>query len=320
MAEIESVLTELQSISTATLEAGDPRVEAIETIVNQAEMLSAAEKQLLRNILVINVRALHDRRKPLPSTNIAEHEIRVRDERRPVYVQPRALTRSEVEQAVKLIDHLVNQQILRKSEHASAYNCPPKIVPKKTPGKFRLVSTFVRLNAETVGIPLYPMARIDDILASINGLPIMSTVDFQDGYFQVRMKHSDSHKTALSVPNVGQYEYARMPMGLAGAPATFNFIIDQAVGHMRQLNVDGKRASVCSLFVDDLILASTDTRVQLFHLHQVLQQLVRVTLVLSPEKMELFRSEVQFCGESIDSLGILPSKKHIEKLKNFPKL
>jgi hypothetical protein len=71
MAEIENVLTELQSISTATLETGDPRVEAIETIVNQAEMLSAAEKQLLRNILVINVRALHDRRKPLPSTNIA---------------------------------------------------------------------------------------------------------------------------------------------------------------------------------------------------------------------------------------------------------
>ena len=317
MAEIEGALKELLS-AKVELAADDPRIDALETIVNGAELLSGEEKLILRNILVLGEKALHDKRKPLSSTDIEEHSIELVDERRPIYVQPKALTRIEVEQAVKLLDHLLNQQILRKVQRASAFNCPPKFVPKKT-GKLRLVSTFVRLNAASANIPLYPMARIDDILASINNLPVLSTLDFQDGYFQVRMKQSDAHKTAFSIPNVGQFEYARMPMGLSGAPATFNFVVDQAVGHMRQLNVDGKKASTCSLFVDDLILASSNNRVQLFHLHQMLQQLARVKMVLSPEKMELFKKEVQFCGESIDEMGILPSKKHQEKLRNFSK-
>lgn len=75
------------------------------------------------------------------------------------------------------------------------------------------------------------MNRIDDIMATINGMRIFSTIDFQDGYFQVRMKEADAHKAAFFVPNVGQFQYARMAQGLAGAPSTFNLIVNEALCH-----------------------------------------------------------------------------------------
>ena len=317
--DIGVILREIEDMQVILLPPDDPRADMIEQTVSNAVQLSDTSKKILRKILILGVDAIYKPGEPLSHTDIAQHAIPLLDESQAVFVKDRPMTRSEIETAVKLIGALVDKHVLRKTAHGSSFNCPPKIVAKKTPGKFRLVSTFVRLNKATAHIPLFPMNRIDDIMATVNSMSVFSTIDFQDGYFQIKMKESDAHKTAFFIPNVGQFEYARMSQGLSGAPSTFNFVINEAMQHLKEIHVDRRRASLCSLFVDDLLVASNDNAVHLFHIHQVLQQLIRCKLKISGEKLELFQTSVQYCGKTVDKDGIGPSKHLLEKLRNWPK-
>ena len=47
-----------------------------------------------------------------------------------------------------------------------------------------------------------------------------STLDLTSGYHQISTDPRDQHKRAFTTPFC-LYEYTRMPMGLASAPATF---------------------------------------------------------------------------------------------------
>ena len=316
---MKDILKALHEEQVAELEEGDPRIPLIEKAVEGAEALNDTGKQTLRKVLLKCQAAIYKPGDPLTSTNIAEHPIPLLNEHKAVYVKERHMSKQELDQAAKLIGALIDKHILRKSVHGSAFNCPPKLVAKKTPGKYRLVSTFVRLNAASAHTPLFPMNRIDDIMTTVNDMRVFSTMDFQDGYFQIRMKESDVHKTAFFIPGIGQFEYARMAMGLSGAPATFNFVVNEAVSHLREVHVDEVRTSVCSPFVDDLLIASGDPTTQVFHIYQVLQQLVRCQLVVSGEKLNLCRRSVEYCGKVVDRNGIGPSKANLEKLRSYPK-
>ena len=263
--------------------------------------------------------AFHTPGAPLSATHIAEHTIPLLNENEPVFVTPRQLGHSEVQQAKKLIYQLVEKGVVAPCVPPSAFNTPFLLVPKKTPGTFRLVSTFVKLNSASKLITRFPMVRIDDAHQSIRGMKIFGTADFQDGYFQVRIRSKDQHKTAFSSPQLGQFLYRRMSMGLSGSPSTFNFVISQALGHLRELQVDGARSSICVFFVDDILVASMTTAAHLAHWHFILTALKRANLVLSPTKTEILRSSVTFCGRLLSEKGISIPPDKLQKVALWPK-
>jgi hypothetical protein len=106
-------------------------------------------------------------------------------------------------------------------------------VPKKQKGRYRLVGQFVQLNKVSAHIPMFPMSCIDDSLYLCRGMKVFLTSDFKDGYFQIPIKQSDCHKTTYRIHNHGQYQYIRMAQVLAGAPATFNFAVNQVLGYTK---------------------------------------------------------------------------------------
>ena len=319
-AEITAFMEDLMKQPTpAGQDQSDSRLELIQQVVNKAVTLNEEERRVLHHILIMCIKAIYEPGTPLPATMIAKHAIPMINESRAVHCKERPMARSEVQQAIEVIDALVSKEVLQRCQQGSAYNTPVKLVAKKAAGKLRLVSTFVRLNSASALTSLFPMGRIDDIITTVAGMPILSTIDFQDGYYQILMKDSDRCKTAFMITNVGQYEYVRMAQGLAGAPATWNFVMNEALGHLRELHVDGKRGSVCHLFVDDLLMGSANNMIQLFHLYQVLKQLIRCNLVVSGAKLNLFQKSVKYCGKTIDELGTKPSEDHLARLRNYPK-
>jgi len=91
-------------------------------------------------------------------------------------------------------------------------------------GVFAFASITGRLNDITKK-DVHPLPRTSDMLESLAGAKIFTTLDAASGYWQIPMKASDVEKTA-SVCSEGLYEFTVMPFGLCNAPATYQRVMN----------------------------------------------------------------------------------------------
>ena len=83
---------------------------------------------------------------------------------------------------------------------------------------------FRRLN-DVTRFDSYPLPRISEVISTLEGAKVFSTLDLKSRYHQILMKPEDRHKTAFAT-QFGLYEWKAMPMGLKNAPATFERLMD----------------------------------------------------------------------------------------------
>uniref|UniRef100_A0A914H929 Reverse transcriptase domain-containing protein n=1 Tax=Globodera rostochiensis TaxID=31243 RepID=A0A914H929_GLORO len=84
-----------------------------------------------------------------------------------------------------------------------------------------------------------------DILDEVGGKAIFSSFDFMSGFFQIGIEETHIERTAFAT-FCGIFEFLRMPMGLCGAPCTFQKI-------MESLRKELGNGVLC--YLDDLIIA-----------------------------------------------------------------
>jgi predicted aspartyl protease len=152
----------------------------------------------------------------LGRTETEKHKIKLVPDAMPVSCPPRRLHPELERHAKTTIDSLLAAGHIRPSHSpwASAI-----VLARKKDGAYRFAVDYRRLNDVTVP-DAYPMPRIDEALASMNGAKFFSTFDMASGYWQVEMEECDKEKTAF-VTREGLFEWNSMPFGLRGAPATF---------------------------------------------------------------------------------------------------
>ena len=237
-------------------------------------------------------------------TSLIEHEI-VTGDAAPRKRNPYRLSPVEQERVEELIKQLREKGIIRES--CSPWSAPIVIVKKKD-GSLRFCCDWRDLNAVTRK-DNYPLPRIDATLDRLGGMKYFSSLDFTQGYYQIPMKADSIPKTAFVVPN-GQYEFTVAGMGLTGAPATFQRLMNRMLGSLIYTN--------CLAYLDDVIIFSETFEQHVADIEQVFDRIRAAGLKIKPSKCTLATDSMKFLGHIISADGLQCDPDKVEKVKSWP--
>jgi hypothetical protein len=155
----------------------------------------------------------------------------------------------------------------------------------------------------------YPLPKINEVISTLNGATVFSTLDLKSGYHQIEMQSEDAAKTAFST-HLGLYEWKVMPMGLCNAPGTFQRLMDLV---MAGLNWHG-----VLVYLDDLLIFGKDFAEHYKNFKEVLHRLRGVNLKLSPKKCHLLKRKVTYLGHVIANGEIQPDPEKTKLIDTYP--
>lgn len=184
----------------------------------------------------------------------------------------------------------------------------PVVLVKKKNGEWRFCIDYRRLISITVK-DSHPLLRVDETLDALAGSQWFSTLDFSNGYWQVKVAEGDREKTAFTTGQ-GLYQLRAMPMGLTNSPATFQ--------RMMELVLRGLPWQVCMVYLDDVLIYSPTFEDHLFSLCKVFSRIQAAGLRLNPTKCHLARDHVVFLGHVVSHDGLQPDPRNTDKVRTWP--
>ena len=203
------------------------------------------------------------------------------------------------------LDRLEQEGTLTKVQH-SDWATPIVPVLKKN-GQVRICGDFkVTLNP-MLKVDQYPLPKIDDIFANLNGGLHYTKIDLRQAYLQLEVE--DDCKDLLTInTHRGLYRYNRMAFGIASAPAIWQRTIEQIL--------NGIPGTQCIL--DDMIITGKSDDEHLQNLESVLKRLSEYNLKANLDKTEFLKDSVTFCGHVIDKEGLHKTQGKIEAIRDAP--
>jgi len=179
-------------------------------------------------------------------TDVITHKINTGDTA-PIRQYPRRFPYAYREEVSRQISDMLQQGVIQQSNSPWA---SPIVLVKKKDGNFRFCVDYRKVNAVTKR-DAHPLPRIDDLLDSLQGSTMFSTLDLRSGYWQIGMSPEDREKTAFITPE-GLWEFLRMPFGVSNGCATFQRAI--------QIVLSGLKYDTCSCYFDYTIIPSINVQ------------------------------------------------------------
>ena len=228
---------------------------------------------------------------------VAEHVINTGNAL-PIHQGPRRCSPETRKKIQENVEELLKSGIIKASR--SPWSSPVVLVPKKG-GKTRFCVDYRKLN-DVTRKEIYSIPRCDDVLDGLGGKRWFSTLDLQNGYFQIPLSESSKEKTAFATWN-GHYEFNYMSFGLATAPCTFQRAMDSVLA--------GLKYNVCQVYLDDVIISSKTFKEHIQYIAKVLKRFQTARLKLRSSKCHFCCSEVQYLGHLITRDGVRPNPDKI---------
>jgi hypothetical protein len=160
------------------------------------------------------------------------------------------------------------------------------IFVRKADGSLRLCIDYRGLN-EVTRKYAYPLPRVDDTLDELKDANFCTHLDLAYGFWQVRVRDKDIHKTAFQTLD-GLMEWVAMPFGLCNAPATFQRMMNDRFRDFLHKFV--------TVYLDDVCVYSRSLEKHLEHLRLVLQRFQEEGLKLRLKKCFFGLQEMEYLG------------------------
>lgn len=169
-------------------------------------------------------------------------------------------------------------------------------------GKPRFCVDYRQLNATTIPDE-FPLPRQSEILASLSGAQVLSSLDALSGFTQLEMDPEHKEKTAFRTHR-GLFQFKRMPFGLRNGPSIFQRITQGILSPYLWI--------FCLVYIDDIVVYSNSYEDHIDHLDKVLSAIEKSGITLSPTKCHLFYGSILLLGHKVSRLGL---STHKEKVK-----
>jgi hypothetical protein len=145
--------------------------------------------------------------------------------------------------------------------------------------------SYVEVNSKTLNRIAYRLPRITDLLARVSQSQYFRRLDLLDGFYPIRMRESHAEKTAVTT-SFGHFHFRVMPMGLCGAPGTFQRGMDDAFHAPVQLtpHVPAIPFDVfLAICLDDLCIHIATIEDHIIHLRTIITRLRENNSTQSPQ-------------------------------------
>ncbi|CAN6560039.1 unnamed protein product [Malus baccata var. baccata] len=155
------------------------------------------------------------------------------------------------------------------------------------------------------------MAMVDISIDAVAKHKVLSFMNGNAGYNQIKMALEDIHKMAFRCPgHVGAYEYLVMPFGLKNAGTTYqramNAIFHDLIGHNMEV------------YIDDIVVKSKTEEQHLIDLRHALTRMRTHRLDMNPKKCAFGVRAGNFLGFLVHQRGVEVDKNKERPIMESP--
>lgn len=203
------------------------------------------------------------------------------------------------------LDELLAKQWIRPS--SSPYGSAV-IFARKKDGTLRMCIDYRGINNATRKDKT-PTPSLQQIREQVQGAKFLTKLDIRDAFHMIRIKEDDCEKTAFKT-RFGLYEFTVVPFGLCNSPATFIKLMNRIFHDIYDKYV--------IIYVDDIIIYSSNEEEHGRHVHEVLKRLKENQLFVKLNKCQFQQTCVDFGGMSLSTEGIAIHPDSIEAVTTYP--
>ena len=239
-------------------------------------------------------------------TTLGTHKILIKPDAIPVKRPPYRMHPERIKLLEKELQTMLDLGLIRES--TSEYASPCMLLDKPD-GTVRLIIDYSSLNKNCSLTQGYPIQRIDDLLDQIGQSKFLSKLDFTKAYWNIELDPESIKYSAFVTSNYKQYESLRLSLGLCGACATFNRIVNKMFTKLRDFT---------SAYFDDVLChTSTTWTDHLDHLRQIFNTVRDSGMTLNLSKCQFGKANVEFLGFLIGLGRVEPRQRKVQAILNF---
>ena len=241
----------------------------------------------------------------LSAASNLEAVIHIEPEAKPRFFKPRTVPyaiKPKVEMELKRLQQLGVIEPVTTAEWAA-----PIVPVMKKDGSVRICGDYKLTVNQVATTNIYPLPKIEDLLATLAGGKKFSKLDLANAYLQIPLQENSKKLVAINT-HKGLFRYNRLPFGVLAAPSIFQRTMEVLLQGL---------AGVC-VYLDDILITGKTEAEHLHNLSAILERLKNAEMKLNSSKSAFMLGEVEYLVHKITLQGLQPTDEKVRAILKAP--